>query len=261
MGFITYVGFRKLFSTTGQTKIRVSGILGIWLGTLVLNLVTIDNLGVGVWSWIAGGLLIAVSTSIDVSQTLQAEKNTKISKQRTNSSQNDFPIQIVVAAISAILVIVTLVPSLNKSSTLYNLKSSMGGFASEEFVSKLMKEFRSNENDPQYLIQLGNLALQQNSSDSALAIIERVNEIDPRSYYGNLFPALTYEALEKRNLAIASRERLMTLDPWNNVNLIELIKNYLSVGNKASAQEIATLIKRNYPGSQSDIDASALLVG
>ena len=105
------------------------------------------------------------------------------------------------------------------------------------------------------------MALQQNSSDSALAIIERDNQIDPRSYYGNLFPALTYEALEKRNLAIAYRERLMTLDPWNNLNLIELIKNYLSVGNKASAQEIATLIKRNYPGSQSDIDASALLVG
>ena len=46
------------------------------------------------------------------------DKNTKISKQRTNSSQNDFPIQIVVAAISAILILVTLVPSLNKSSTL-----------------------------------------------------------------------------------------------------------------------------------------------
>ena len=261
MGFITYVGFRKLFSTTGQTKIRVSGILGIWLGTLVLNLVTIDNLGVGVWSWISGGVLIAVSTSNDVSQTLQAKKNTKISKQRTNNSQVDFPVQIVVAAISAILILVTLVPSLNKSSTLYNLKSSMGGFASEEYVSNLMKEFEANKNDPQYLIQLSDLALQQSSSDSALEIIERVNQIDPRSYYGNLSPALTYEALEKRNLAIAYRERLMTLDPWNNVNLIELIKNYLSVGNKASAQEIATLIKRNYPGSQSDIDASALLVG
>ena len=261
MGFIAYVGFRKLFSTTGQIKVRVSGILGIWLGTLVLNLVTIDNLGVGVWSWIVGGLLIAVSTSNEVPQTSHSEKNTKISKQRTNSSQNDFPIQIVVAAISAILILVTLVPSLNKSSTLYSLKSSMGGFASEEYVSKLMKEFRANENDPQYLIQLSNLALQQNSSDSALAIIERVNQIDPRSYYGNLFPALTYEALEKRNLAIAYRERLMTLDPWNNLNLIELIKNYLSMGEKASAAEIAALIKRNYPGSQSDIDASALLVG
>jgi O-antigen ligase len=261
MCFITFVGFRKLFLATGQTKIRVSGILGIWLGTLLLNLVTIDNLGVGVWSWISGGLLIAVSTSNDAPQKLHTEKNGKILKQRIKNSQNDFPFQVVVSAISAILILVTLVPSLNKSSTLYNLKSSMGGFASEEYVAKLMKEFRANENDPQYLIQLSNLALQQNSSDSALAIIERVNQIDPRSYYGNLFPALTYEALEKRNLAIPYRERLMTLDPWNNASLIELIKDYLDVGNKASAASIVALIKKNYPGSQADLDASALLVG
>jgi len=261
MGFITYIGFRKLLSSTGRTKIRVSGILGIWLGTLVLNLVTIDNLGVGVWSWIAGGLLIAVSRTDNDPQIFQIEKNTKISKQRINNSQNDFPFQIVLAAISAILIIVTLVPSLNKSSTLYNLKSSIGGFASEEYVSKLMKEFRANENDPQYLIQLGNLALQQNSSDSALAIIERVNQIDPRSYYGNLFSALTYEALGKRTLAIPYRERLMTLDPWNNASLIELAKDYLAGGNKASAASVVASIKKNYPGSQADLDASALLVG
>jgi hypothetical protein len=43
--------------------------------------------------------------------------------------------------------------------------------------------------------------------------------------------------------------------------LIELIKDYLSVGNRAAAEEIAALIKRNYPGSQSDINAAALLVG
>ena len=136
----------------------------------------------------------------------------------------------------------------------------MSGFASEEYVSKLMKEFRDNENDPQYLIQLSNLALQQNSPDFALAIIERVNQIDPRSYYGNLFPALTYETLEKRNLAIPYRERLMTLDPWNNASLIELTKDYLEVGNKASAASIVALIKKNFPGSQADLDASALLV-
>jgi hypothetical protein len=33
------------------------------------------------------------------------------------------------------------------------------------------------------------------------------------------------------------------------------------VGNKALAQEIADLIKQNYPGSQQDIDASALMFG
>jgi O-antigen ligase len=260
MVFITYVGFRKLFSAAGQTKVKVSGILGIWLGTLILNLVTIDNLGVGVWSWISGGLLIAVSTSNYTPQLSQTNKNAKISKQRRNSSQVDFPVQIVVAAVSAILVLVALVPSLNKSLTLYNFKSSIGGSASEEYVTNLMKEFEANKNDPQYLIQLSNLALQQSSPDSGLKIIERVNQIDPRSYYGNLIPALTYETLEKRNLAIPYRERLMKLDPWNNTNLIELAKNYLAVGNKASAASIVSIIKKNYPGSQADVDASALLV-
>jgi hypothetical protein len=85
--------------------------------------------------------------------------------------------------------------------------------------------------------------------------------VDSRSYYGNYFAAFALEALNKRSEAIRYRERLKELDPWNNASLIELIKNYLSVGNRESAAEIASLIKRNYPGSQSDIDASALLVG
>jgi hypothetical protein len=77
-----------------------------------------------------------------------------------------------------------------------------------------------------------------------------------------ILPAFALEALNKSESdAIKYRERLKELDPWNNASLIELIKNYLSVGNKASAAEIAALIKRNYPGSQSDIDAAALLVG
>ena len=89
----------------------------------------------------------------------------------------------------------------------------------------------------------------------------QVNQIDSRSYYGNYFAAFALEALNKRSEAIKYRERLKELDPWNNSSLIELIKDYLSVGNRASALEIAALIRRNYPGSHSDIDASSLLVG
>ena len=92
-------------------------------------------------------------------------------------------------------------------------------------------------------------------------MIDQINKIDSRSYNGNYFAAYAFEALNKRSDAIKYRERLKELDPWNSASLIELIKNHLSVGDKASAAEIAALIKQNYPGSQSDIDASALLVG
>ena len=111
------------------------------------------------------------------------------------------------------------------------------------------------------MIQLANLAIKQNAANEALVMTNQINKVDSRSYYGNYFGAVISEALNERSEAIRYRERLKELDPWNNVNLIELIKNYLSVGDKASAEDIVALIKRNYPGSQSDIDASALLVG
>jgi tetratricopeptide (TPR) repeat protein len=160
-----------------------------------------------------------------------------------------------------ILVLVALVPALGKSSALYNFKNNAASYTTQTYIPALVSESQGAGNDPQHLIQLANLAFTQNAIDEAFVMIDQVNKVDSRSYYGNYFAAYAFEALNKRSEAIKYRERLEELDPWNSASLIELIKNYLAVGNKASAQEIAALIKRNYPGSQSDIDASALLVG
>ena len=153
-----------------------------------------------------------------------------------------------------------LVPVLGKSSTLYNLRNNASSYTTQTYVPALVSESKGASNDPQYLLQLANLALTQNAPNEAFVMIDQVNKIDSRSYYGNYFAAFALEALNKRSEAIKYRERLKELDPWNNASLIELIKDYLSVGNTDSAAEIAALIKRNYPGSQADTDASALLV-
>jgi hypothetical protein len=92
------------------------------------------------------------------------------------------------------------------------------------------------------------------------SILDRIFQLDKRSYYANYFRAFTLEAVGKRIDAIKYREALLELDPWGSDGQVELIKNYLAAGNKESAQEIAALIKRNYPGSKADIDASALLI-
>jgi tetratricopeptide (TPR) repeat protein len=160
-----------------------------------------------------------------------------------------------------ILALVIIVPALGKSSALYNFKNNASTYTTQTYVPALLSKSQGANNDPQYLIQLANLAFTQNAVNEAFVMINQINKVDSRSYYGNYFAAFAFEALNKRSEAIKYRERLKELDPWNNASLIELIKDYLSIGNKASAVEIAALIKRNYPGSQSDIDASALLVG
>ncbi len=264
ISFITYLGIKTVIKSQGENKFKVSAVLGIWLATIAINIVTIDNIGVGVWLWITGGVLIAVSSSsaqTDTKSLEQKENSTKGKSIKSLKSESIFPVSYAMSFIAAILVLLLVVPVLGKSSALYNLKSNASSYTTQTYVAVLVSESKAASDDPQYLAQLANLAFTQNATNEAFSMIDQINKIDPRSYYGNYFAAFAYEALNKRPEAIKYRERLKELDPWNNASLIELIKDYQSAGDKASAQEIAALIKNNYPGSQSDIDASALLVG
>jgi O-antigen ligase len=262
--FITFVGLKSLIKFQGEDKLKVGALFGIWLGTIALNIVTVDNLGVGVWFWITGGVLVAVSSSYRLSQTIdesQKEKTVKGKSGKPLNSENLFPVTYVASFMLVILVLIVLVPVMGKSSTLYNFKTNASAYTTQTYVPALVSESEGAGNDPQHLIQLANLAFTQNAINEAFLMIDQINKIDSRSYYGNYFAAFALEALNKRSEAIKYRERLKELDPWNNASLIELIKDYLSAGDRAAAGEIAALIKRNYPGSQADIDASALLVG
>jgi O-antigen ligase len=262
--FITLVGFKALIKSQGDEKFKVGALFGTWIATIAVNVVTVDNLGVGVWFWITGGVLVAFSSNqiqSNVNDQVYKEKPIKGKSTKTVNSENAFPVSFAASFILVISVLVLLVPALGKSSTLYNFKANASSYTTQTYVQELVSESNSASNDPQFLIQLANLAFTQNAVNEAFVMIDQINRIDSRSYYGNYFAAYAFEALSKRSDAIKYRERLKELDPWNNASLIELIKNYLSVGDNASAAEIAALIKRNYPGSQSDIDASALLVG
>jgi O-antigen ligase len=262
--FITFVGLKSIIKFQGEDKLKVGALFGIWLGTIAVNVVTVDNLGVGVWFWITGGALVAVSSSHGQSESGGQEQKDKVVKGKSVKSVNSesmFPVTYVASFILVIIVLVIVVPALGKSSALYNFKNNASSYTTQTYIPALVSESQGAGNDPQYLIQLASLAFNQNAVTEAFVMINQINKVDSRSYYGNYFAALAFEVLNKRSEAIKYRERLKELDPWNNASLIELIKDYLSVGNKASAKEVAALIKRNYPGSQSEIDASALLVG
>jgi len=261
--YITYLGLKSLIQFQGEDKLKVSALFGIWLGTIAVNFVTVDNLGVGVWFWITGGVIVAASFSHRREDTMnqpQKEKTTKGKNAKAVNAESLFPVTHIASFILAVLILVLLVPALGKSSALYNFKNNARSYTTLTYIPALVSESERAGNDPQFLIQLANLALIQNATNEAFVMIDQINKVDTRSYYGNYFAASALEAFNKRSEAIQYRERLKELDPWNNASLIELIKDYLSVGDRAAAAEIVASIKRNYPGSKADIDASALLV-
>jgi hypothetical protein len=262
IAFITYRGFRLLIKSKESEKLKIGAIFGVWLGTISVNLVTVDNLGVAVWFWITGGVLLGLTSEDDIySIDTNLVSKTKIQKRRSDiTNHNSFPFSQSLAGILALMTLVMLVPLIDNSSNLKLVKGGESGNSSSIDILRIKELADESWNDHQNLLQLSVLAFKAQDLEAGNDILNRVYELDNRSFYANYFRAFTLEAVGKRSEAIPYRERLVELDPWNNASLIELIKNYQAVGDRASAQKIASIIKQNYPGSQSDIDASALLV-
>lgn len=265
--FITIIGFRSLLRSENSQKLKVAGVFGIWLGTVAINIVTVDNLGVGVWFWITGGVLLSLSVDwqnnsepwLSMKPNMIAKKNQ--TRRKSISTSDQFPLSYLISAVLAFTAILVLVPQLNASSNLKVIMSNQFGLTGQAYNEQVAKLAKENWNSPQNLIQLSALSFKNSDLVTGDSILDRVFALDERSYYANYFRAFTLEAVGKKSDAIAYRERLKILDPWNSTSLIELAKDYLAVGKKDSAASIVALIKKNYPGSQADINASALLVG
>ena len=260
--FVTFVGARGIFLSSNSEKLKVSSIFAIWISMLVVNIVTIDNLGLSVWFWITGGVLVAASASGNSSEEIQIAHSGKTKvKKITNQNDQAFPMTLVISFALALAALVILIPNLGRSSSLYYLKNNVLPASSESRADALVSEAKSSENNPQQLIQLANLALSRSAVNDALPMIKRINELDSRSYYGNYFAAIAYEAQGKVNQAISYRETLLNLDPWGTEIMLQLIRNYIAVDNLAKAKALGAKLKDYYPGSQADIDASAILAG
>ena len=261
IGYITYIGLRALINADGVKKLRISGIFGIWLGSAAVNIVAIDNLGVAVWFWITGGILITL-TKVDSTEELLTsnQKKSKSGKANRNNSAVEFPWPVLSAAILICLALIFVGPSISKSHNSFALKNNSNNLSASAFVAELNSQVSGSQKNIHNLIVLNDIALRQGEIELSLKMSERIREIDPRSFYGQYLPAIAYEATGKPTEAIKFRKKLLNLDPWGNANMIQLMKNYLAVGNRGDAEALAAKIRENYPGSQSDIDAAALLV-
>jgi hypothetical protein len=261
IAYVTLIGFKALLRANGNEKLLTAGVFAIWIGTLAVNIVAIDNLGVAVWFWITGGVLVAVSSN-KAPQTVDSEKVKKsASSSRSTANVTEFPYSNLLAGALGLSALLILMPNLSASEAIKSLSANTQNLSVNAYVAELNKQVSDSQSNPQNLILLTDIALRQGEIDLSYEISSRIRELDPRSFYGQYLPALAYEATGKPGEAILFREKLAVLDPWNTSNMLQLIKNYIALDQKAKASAIAKRINEIYPGSPADLEASTLLAG
>jgi hypothetical protein len=257
LSYITWLATKSLKISNKQSRGIAATYLGIWLGFLLLNIVTIDNIGVGIWLWIIGGIIIGRS-ALDKDSNILAtgSKNNK----KTIKSSTDVSLAPNVGAFAlALLVLIVYVPLLNNSSKLVELKYNLKSLDQNAYASDLLKTANDNSGNPQTLANLADFAIQKNDLTTALTISKMIGIADSRSFYAAYFPAIIYEGTNKRELAIPLREKLLVTDKWNTGNMLELVKSYTGLKDTKMATELAAKIETLYPGSEDSKKAKLLI--
>ena len=257
LAFVTWLAVKSLKNSSGQSRGIAATYLGIWLGFLLLNIVTIDNIGVGIWLWIFGGVIIGRSARSNSAINLISD--TKASKKKSKNTPEISLAPNIASFALAILMLVVCVPLLNHSSKLVELKFNLRSLDQTTYANELIENAKSNSSDPQTLANLANFAIQKNDLVTALTISKMIETADPRAFYASFFPAIIYEGTNKRDLAIPYRENLLITDKWNTENMLELVKSYIEMNDLEKAAELASNIEKLYPGSENSNKAKALI--
>jgi O-antigen ligase len=257
LAFITFLAIKALKNSNKQNRGVAGTYLGIWLGFLLLNIVTIDNIGVGIWLWIFGGIIIGRSSGLNTANNSLPDLKTNKKK---NKVVSDISILPNIASLTlATVMLILCVPLLNNSSKLVELKYNLNSLDQAAYRTELLENAKSNSRNSQTLANLANFAIQKNDLPTALTISKMLGTADPRAFYASFFPAIIYEGTNERNLAIPFRENLLIIDKWNTENMLELVQSYIEMRDVSKATELALNIEKLYPGSENSIKAKALV--
>jgi O-antigen ligase len=217
------IGLKKL---SGSNRLVLAGVLSAWISFHAQSLVSIDNIGISIWGWVLGGSIIGLSISSNLSPS--DDRKSYIGKLNE--------INIVRVATSSFLLFmpVILIALLYRGEV--NTSNAKQGFdLQNSTVQSIYKDFQikainSSLNDPTYKLSCAMSLVQNGFVEDGLPVVKKISNNDPRNLDALNALALISEQLKEIPDAIAYREKMAKLDPWNAVNYLALVKDYKAQG-------------------------------
>ena len=211
MLFIFYTGLNSIRKFQGDHRIFFLALFSAWLTYQAQSIVSIENIGLGVWGWILGGMIIGLSgQSPDVNLEIKTRASKSVSIQ---------PILSFMVLIPAIVIVSKLV---SVDNTMYQAQLNYNPDNPETLVYA-EKVLDTQFMDYEYKYSAANMMLRANGVDQGIVALQNLSKKDPRNTYYMLALAQALEYQSRNNESIVIREKITTVDPHN-------VKNYLQLG-------------------------------
>jgi tetratricopeptide (TPR) repeat protein len=236
--YVFRMGLRAAKHSKGDHQKVVIGLLSAWIGFQAQSLISIDSIGISVWGWLLGGSIVALANRVNSDSQSFGNKVPLV------KNKNLVHINLFQPIVSTLI----MVPILFVTINLYRVESDF--FNVNNFVNSKIPEnkqivmnyankvFNNKFTDPYYKVQSANSIYIMGYKKEASLEVKKLLQEDPRNldYLG----VIAFLEVSDNNIsdAIITRIKIITYDPWNAQNYLELGKLYKLSGDLTKAAEM-----------------------
>jgi O-antigen ligase len=247
---ILWRGVVSLRRTSGKDQILVATFFGAWLAYESQSLISVDNLGISIWGWILGGIVISLSKPLlskepdaDYSHLPLKSRKNKRSASIVNRSSTSI-LQPFTSGVLLLVGLILVIPQYLEDTSLKTLKQyaipTDSTRAAYLQIAKKPLGYGYADLHAQYVV--GVSLVQAGAISQGKGELENLLARDPRSFDAMYSLALIDEQSGDLHEAIGIRRRIIRLDPWNYKNLLQLGEDLKKSGDFAGAKSILSQI-------------------
>jgi len=256
--YVMFCGVKLIIQSSGDSKLKITGLFAAWIVFLSQSIISIDNPGTTIWGWTLGGAIIGLSLN-ELERQGMAEQKVKV--RRNHNSIQSF--QVVASSLSTFvsIVFVSYLYSSEKSTyqarSYYNVQNPQD---SPRFEPALMNLKSNPLIDPVSKLSLAALLAQTGKTNQAISVMDELLLDDPRNLDMLNTRAALSEFLKDYKKAIELRQQIEKYDPWNAKNYLQIGANYKFIGDYESMKSYKERILNFAPDSEEAKTAIIVLV-
>ena len=253
---VTYLGLILLVSLCGIQNIRnlpkdektIPIILfAAWAGFQSQSFVSIDNIGISVWGWVIGGLIVGQSHNF---QKIAGVKEISIPKHKKSSHVANDALQPIISTLFFLVAIIISVFLFRAERDTYVARSyaTMQNSTGQEIIRDNYKKLVINPlADPYYKFIAAQSLIESGLELEGYSEIKKLSLQDPSNLTYLNWIAYYSEVLKEFEVAINARKSIVRLDPWNLRNLLLLGEIYAIQGDLNNSRQLFSQIIRIGP--------------
>ena len=229
--FIFWRGLKSMKHFKGDERFLRSVFFIAWLAFQGQSLISIDNIGISIWGWVIGGVVVALSNNPNGSVS---GKTGLIINDKRRKPGFDL-IQPIFSALLGTLTLLLVLFLQRGESAVFKQRAAYNPAIpaqKEIFFQMATKTINTPLIDLQNKVLTATYLHGMGYKAEAITLLEQLHAEDPYNLDTLTFLSSYYEMSNEIPKALNLRKKISALDPWNANNFLQMAFDYKYIGDK-----------------------------